>query len=219
MVTWIFDLDNTLHDAEPFIFPEMNRLMTRYMATHLDMSEEQADSLRLHYWQRYGTTLAGLLRHDGVDAAHFLSETHHFPHLLRQLLPMRGMQAMLRRLPGRKILFTNGPQAYALAVLRGLGIAHLFDGVIAVEHTRLRPKPEAIGYRQLLKRYRLDPSRCIMVEDTHANLVTARKLGIRTVWLGRRARHGFMVDLALPALAHLPRHAKRRGWLISNNQK
>ena len=30
--TWLFDLDNTLHDASHAIFPAINRLMTAYVA-------------------------------------------------------------------------------------------------------------------------------------------------------------------------------------------
>ncbi len=218
MPTWIFDLDNTLHDAEPYIFPAMNRLMTAYVARHLDISEAEADALRLHYWQRYGTTLAGLQRHGHIDPEHFLAETHRFPDLQRKLRPMRALQATLARLPGRKILFTNAPLAYAVSVLRGLRVAHHFDGVIAIQHTRHRPKPSPVGYRKLLARYRLNPRRCVMVEDTHANLVTAKRLGMATVWLGRKAHHGGVVDIGLPSLAQLPRHAGHRGWLRTNNQ-
>ncbi|QNM97136.1 pyrimidine 5'-nucleotidase [Chitinimonas koreensis] len=212
--TWIFDLDNTLHDAEPYIFPEMNRLMNDYVSQHLGIGVDEADALRLHYWQRYGTTLSGLLHHhDHIDPEHFLAETHRFADLPRQLRPMRGLRATLARLPGRKILFTNAPLAYAVTVLRGLGVAYRFDGVIAIQQTRLRPKPDLAGYRRLLQRYRLDPRRCVMVEDSRGNLAPARRLGMATVWLARRARRGPVVDVALHRLDALPAIAGRRGWL------
>src|SRR5882724_11082467 len=76
---WIFDLDNTLHDARPHIFPHINRSMTEYVAGLLDLGERDADALRDIYWKRYGATLTGLIRHHRVDPGHFLRETHHFP--------------------------------------------------------------------------------------------------------------------------------------------
>lgn len=213
MPTWIFDLDNTLHDAEPYIFPEMNKLMTAYVAQHLGISDAEADALRLHYWQRYGTTLAGLMRHGHVDPEHFLAETHRFTDLARQIKPMQALHATLAQLPGRKILFTNAPEAYAVTVLRGLRVAQLFDGLVAIQHTGMRPKPSPSGYRGLLRRYRLQARDCIMVEDTSANLVTAKRLGMRTVWIGAQAHRGAHVDVAIHRLLALPRQANRLGWL------
>ena len=33
---WIFDLDNTLHNATPHIFPHINRAMTAYLQQRLE---------------------------------------------------------------------------------------------------------------------------------------------------------------------------------------
>jgi putative hydrolase of the HAD superfamily len=206
MPTWIFDLDNTLHDAEPYVFPEMNRRMTEYMACHLGLPHAEADALRTHYWDRYGATLCGLMRHaPHLDPAHFLRETHKLPDLARELRPVRALRATLKRLPGRKLLYTNGQLEYAVTVLRELRVAHLFDGIVSIEHGRFRPKPQTHGYRWLLRRYRLDPRRCVMVEDTRDNLLTAKRLGLATVWLTRQLKRGPGVDLAVRELSELPR--------------
>src|SRR5574339_429060 len=85
-VSWIFDLDNTLHDATPHIFPHINRAMTAYMQAHLGLDEAAAGELRQHYWQRYGATLLGLMRHHDTDPRHFLWHTHQFPDLRRMLV-------------------------------------------------------------------------------------------------------------------------------------
>jgi putative hydrolase of the HAD superfamily len=214
MPTWIFDLDNTLHDAEPYIFPAMNRLMTDYVAAHVGVDKAEADRLRLKYWQEHGTTLAGLIHHHGhIDPHHFLRETHRFPDLLSELRPMHGLYTTLLRLPGRKILFTNAPLGYALTVVRGLGIAHLFDGVLGIQQTGMRPKPNPVGYRRILARFRLRASDCIMVEDTAANLVTARRLGMRTVLLqpAPGSRHG--ADIVATSLVEMRRRCLARGWI------
>ena len=98
---WVFDLDNTLHNASPHIFPHINRSMTAYLQRHLQLSEEDAGNLRAQYWRRYGATLLGMMRHHGTDPEHFLRETHAFPDLSGMVVYERGLAAMLRRLPGR----------------------------------------------------------------------------------------------------------------------
>ena len=82
---WIFDLDNTLHDARPHIFPHINRSMTAYLQQHLQLDETAANALRMHYWQRYGATLSGLMRHHDTKPEHFLWHTHQFPELARMV--------------------------------------------------------------------------------------------------------------------------------------
>ena len=66
MPTWIFDLDNTLHDARAHIFPQMDRAMTAYVQRALGLDEAAAGALRQEYWRRYGATLLGLMRHHGT---------------------------------------------------------------------------------------------------------------------------------------------------------
>src|SRR5574343_388881 len=134
---WLFDLDNTLHNASDRVFAALNVAMTRYIEQHLAVDTEEANRLRLLYWARYGATLTGLVRHHGVDAAHFLAETHALPGMEAHLHGHAHDLAALHRLPGRKFLLTNGPEAYARRVLRAVGIEHTFEGVIALEQMRV----------------------------------------------------------------------------------
>lgn len=185
MVTWIFDLDNTLHDARPHIFPHINRAMTEYVQRTLALEAAAAGELRETYWRRYGATLLGLMRHHGTDPRHFLRETHRFDDIDRMVRKEAGLRHTLRSMRGRRIVFSNGPVHYARAVLKSLRIADLFDDVFSIEHARFRPKPDAYGFLLLLRRNRLKARQCIMVEDSLENLRTAKRLGMRTVWLAR----------------------------------
>ena len=202
---WIFDLDNTLHDARPHIFPHINRSMTEYVAGLLDLGERDADALRDFYWKRYGATLTGLIRHHRVDPGHFLRETHHFPDIDRMVVGRRELRSVLRRLPGRKIVFSNAPGHYARAVLDALGVGDLFDDVFSIERTRYRPKPQAHGFLRLLHAHRLVASRCIMVEDSLENLRTAKRLGMKTVWVSESNCAPAWVDVSVRQLFRLPR--------------
>ena len=76
---WIFDLDNTLHDARPHIFPSMHDQMNAYLMRRFDLDDEGANRMRRFFWERYGTTLKGLVRHHGEDPKLFFLEIHRSP--------------------------------------------------------------------------------------------------------------------------------------------
>ena len=206
---WIFDLDNTLHNATVHVFPRINRAMTDYLRAHLDLDEAAAHALRQTYWRRYGATLLGLIRHHDTDPAHFLWHTHQFPDLQRVLVAEPLLRATLNRLPGRKFVFSNAPVHYAESVLRALGIYDLFADVFTIEHTRYRPKPDSFGFLRLCRIHHLRPRRCIMVEDNLDNLRTAKRLGMKTVWITGamvvRGRTPGYVDKTVRSVAKLPR--------------
>ena len=189
---WLFDLDNTLHDASRAAFGHLNREMTAYIVRELGTSEAEADALRRRYWHRYGATLLGLMRHHGVQAGHFLHHTHRLPGLEERVRGHVHDFAALHRLAGRRLILTNAPAAYTARVLGVLGIAHLFDDVIAIEDMHmfghLRPKPDARMLRWVAARLRVHPGRCTLVEDTLEHQKSARKVGMKTVWMQRWAR-------------------------------
>jgi putative hydrolase of the HAD superfamily len=209
--TWVFDLDNTLHNASPHIFPHLKRSMTAYLQEHLQLTEEDAGRLRLHYWHRYGATLLGMMRHHGTDPAHFLRETHAFPDLSSMVVYERGLAAMLRRLPGRKLVLSNAPRQYTGAVLQMMGIEGHFDALHCIESTGYRPKPYLAAFQSLLHTHSLIASRCVMVEDSCENLRPAKRLGMKTVWVTREARAPAYVDVKTASVLALPRLLGRLG--------
>jgi putative hydrolase of the HAD superfamily len=186
---WLFDLDNTLHDASHAAFGPTNQAMTEYIATHLRMPEPEASALRQHYWEHYGATMLGLVRHHGVKASHFLEETHRLPGLEARLRTSLHDRAVLRRLPGRKYILTNAPRAYALRVLNTLRLASFFDGVISIEDMRMfghaRPKPDSRMFQRVAAQLKVQPSRCVLVEDTLDHQRAACKVGMRAIWMQR----------------------------------
>ncbi len=202
---WIFDLDDTLHDASAHVFPHIDRAMTEYVMTQLRVDRATADRLRLHYWQCYGATLRGLMRHHGIRPRHFLHETHDFLDLRNLVRGSPGLAAMLRRLPGRKVVFTNSPLGYALGVLDALGVGHCFERVFGIESTGFRPKPQRAAFLRMLRDLRAPAGHCVMVEDNPAALRTARRLGMKTVLVSAQARRPVYVDACLKSVTALPR--------------
>lgn len=189
---WLFDLDDTLHDASHAVFAALRESMTAYIVSELRIDIDAANLLRVRYWQRYGTTLQGLVRHHAVSAAHFLHHTHLLPGLEERLRSPRADREALRRLPGRRYVLTNAPRAYARRVLGTLGLLNCFDAVISIEDMRmfgdLRPKPDVRMFLSLAARLRVSPRRCVLVEDTLAHQKAAREAGFRTVWMQRFVR-------------------------------
>lgn len=186
---WLFDLDNTLHNASASAFRSLDQTMNHYIQQQLGVDAAEASRLRQHYWLRYGATLLGLVRHHGIRPAHFLHHTHVLPGLESQLHSHPHDVAALRQLPGRKYILTNAPLAYAQRVLGALGLLGLFDGVIAIEQMtmfgQLRPKPDARMFQALAARLRVAPHDCVLVEDTLIHQKAARSVGMRTVWMQR----------------------------------
>ncbi|MFH2134406.1 MAG: pyrimidine 5'-nucleotidase [Pseudomonadota bacterium] len=206
---WVFDLDNTLHNATPHIFPHINRSMTAYLQEHLKLNMQEANDLRVDYWQRYGATLSGLMKHHGTDPDHFLWHTHQFPRLPEMVLREPRLRWALKRLPGRKLVYSNAPAHYARAVLKLMQVDDLFDDVFAIEQARYRPKPEAAGFRRLLRKHGLQAAQCVMVEDSAENLRTAKRLGMHTVWVSRAPRKPRFVDVKINGVLELPRLMNR----------
>jgi putative hydrolase of the HAD superfamily len=211
---WLFDLDNTLHDASHAIFPVINANMNTYIARVLGdgvmpVSNEAVDAARIGYWKRYGATLLGMIRHHHVDAADFLRQTHDIGALHELVRHERGLDRLLRRLPGRKILLTNAPTKYSTGVVHHLGLQHQFAHHVAIEdmhvHRQLRPKPSTLMLRRLLRRHGLSARRCILVDDTLVNLKHAKRLGLRTAWVTQYLRLSDPIGRApLPPTAKRP---------------
>lgn len=202
---WIFDLDDTLHNASAHIFPHLNRAMTRYMMEHLEMDEPAAHALRQHYWNVYGATLKGLTRHHGVDPHHFLQNTHQFAELPAMVVAAKNLRYSLQRLRGRKVVFTNAPIAYASRVLDLIGIQDIFETVFSIESTRFHPKPSLRGFSGLLKLLGVNGGNCIMVEDSLPALRTAKRLGMKTVYVTKTLNKPNYVDARINSVLALTR--------------
>jgi putative hydrolase of the HAD superfamily len=234
---WLFDLDNTLHNASHAIFPAITANMNAYIAQVLAASgapsgPEAVNAARLAYWRRYGATLLGMIHHHGVRAEDFLREAHRFDDLAQMIRAERGLKRLLSRLPGRKILLTNAPRGYSAEVLRHLGLHRHFALHVPIEkmrvHGQLRPKPSRALLKKLLAREGMRASRCVLVEDTVGHLKGAKTLGMRTVWITQylqrqaaRAQHSSAhasqrfslrpsyVDVKLKSVLQLPRQLDR----------
>lgn len=185
---WIFDLDNTLYPASARLFDLIDERMSAFVARALACDPAEARRVQKQYFRDHGTTLAGLMKHHGVDPHDFLDDVHDIP--LDRLVRDERLADALARLPGRKFVFTNGHRPYADRVLRAIGIGDHFHGLVDIEACAFLPKPDAHGYRLLIERFAIDPERAALVEDMAKNLRPAKALGMTTIWLDNGSDHG-----------------------------
>jgi putative hydrolase of the HAD superfamily len=179
VTTWVFDLDNTLYPPHMRLFDQIEVKMTDWVMRALQVDRARADHLRAHYWQTYGTTLAGLMSEHGVDPGPYLTDVHDIDFSV--LDPDPDLAGALAALPGRRIVFTNACAPYAEKVLAARGFAGLFDAIYGVEHAAFHPKPDARAFETVFALDGMSPAQAAMFEDDPRNLAVPHGLGMQTV--------------------------------------
>ena len=185
---WIFDLDNCLYPASTGLFELIDQRMGAYIQRLLDCDQQEARRVQKEHFHTHGTTLAGLMRHHGVDPHEFLQDVHAIP--LDRVSRDERLAAALARLPGRRFVFTNGDEPYARRVLEAIGVHAEFDDLHDIHASGFRPKPDPHGYQRMCERFGIDPRRALFVEDMAANLKPAKALGMTTVWVDNGSERG-----------------------------
>ena len=177
--TWVFDLDNTLYPHHVNLWQQVDQRIGEFVGAHLKVSGEEARRIQKDYYRRYGTTMRGMMTEHGVRADDFLAYVHQIDH--SPLQPNPAMGTAIARLPGRKLILTNGSTDHADKVLQRLGIGAHFEAVFDIVAAELEPKPAPQTYRKFLQLHAVDPMRSAMFEDLSRNLVVPHQLGMTTV--------------------------------------
>jgi putative hydrolase of the HAD superfamily len=185
--TWVFDLDNTLYPPESRLFDQIEARMVGYLMRTLGLDAARAGALRARYWRDHGTTLAGQMREHAVDPEPYLAEVHDID--LTGIPPSPELAAAIGRLPGRKVVFTNGSREHARRVTAARGIAGAFDALYGFEDAGYVPKPRAEAFAAVFGLDGLAPTRAAMFEDDPRNLAVPHGLGLRTVLVGPGEDH------------------------------
>ncbi|HEV7440544.1 MAG TPA: pyrimidine 5'-nucleotidase [Methylobacterium sp.] len=177
--TWVFDLDNTLYPSDARVWPQVDERITLYVMRLYGLDGLSARALQKHFYHRYGTTLKALMVEADVDPHDFLDFAHDIDHSTIKLDPALG--DAIERLPGRKLILTNGSRRHAENVAAKLGILDHFEDVFDIAAADFVPKPERSTYERFLERHGVDPRRSALFEDIARNLVVPHDLGMTTV--------------------------------------
>ena len=178
---WVFDLDNTLYPAGSNLFARVSVRMTRFICAEYGLAEDNARSLQHRLFRAHGTTMRGLMVERGLDPDRFLDYVHDID--VSDLEPDPRLARLIARLPGRKVIFTNGSVPHAERITGRLGLDALFEGTFDIVAGAYIPKPDPRPYDAMIARFGIDPSSSVMIEDMAVNLRPAAERGMTTVWL------------------------------------
>ena len=177
---WVFDLDHTLYTTDATTQAALEERICRYVQATLDLPREPAWAVQKRYLMEHGSTLAGLVRHHGVDPDHYHDAINDISEI--NLARDGAFRAALARLPGTRFVFTNNCGRFAADVLAGLGVEDLFDGIVDARLLLTSPKPAPAAFDTLISRGGIDPQAAVMFDDSVRNLAAAKGRGMKTVW-------------------------------------
>lgn len=177
--SWVFDLDNTLYPHHLNLWQQVDERIRAFIANFLKVPADEAFRVQKDYYKRYGTTMRGLMTEHGLKPDDFLEFVHQIDH--SPLEPNPTLGAALARLPGRKLVLTNGTRKHADAVMQRLNVHEHFEDVFDIVAAELEPKPSLKTYERFLQRYAVDPAKAAMFEDLARNLEAPHALGMTTV--------------------------------------
>ena len=178
---WIFDLDNTLYSGDTKVFDQVDKKMSKYISGKLNVSIEEAKKIQKNYFYEYNTTLNGMIKNHKIDPDEFLEFVHDINIDFLQKDPELAKE--IEKLDGKKIIFTNGSRKHAINVSKQIGIEQLFDDIFDIVDAEFIPKPLLEPYKKLVKKHKIDPKLCVLVEDIARNLKPAYEMGMKTVWI------------------------------------
>jgi putative hydrolase of the HAD superfamily len=176
--TWVFDLDNTLYPAGSDLWPKIDARITHFLAELFGLDGLSSRALQKYYYQRYGTTLRGLMEEHEISSDEFLAFVHDIDR--SSLMPNHSLAKAITELPGRKLILTNGSREHALRTAEKLGIHEMFEDIFDIVAADLVPKPAAETYQRFFDRHAVEPARAAMFEDISHNLVVPHARGMVT---------------------------------------
>lgn len=179
--SWIFDLDNTLYPARTDLFALIDVRMTQFIAELLNVGTDEARRIQKGYFYEHGTTLSGLMAAHGTDPHEFLAFVHDIE--LDRVGHDAELVEAIARLPGRKLVFTNGDTPYAQRVLDRLGLGGSFEAIHDIHAMGLVSKPHPSAYSGMCARWNVDPTTALFAEDMVRNLLPAKAIGMTTLWI------------------------------------
>ncbi|MGA7324187.1 MAG: pyrimidine 5'-nucleotidase [Rhodomicrobium sp.] len=185
--SWIFDLDDTLYPSATGLYEQMRNRIVLFLAELMNSDLATASKVHRYYYKRYGATLQAVVQRHKLPPDAFLDFVHNVD--LSVLSRDERLIEALAALPGKRIVFTNGPARHAEAVLAALGIDFLFEAVCHIESRGFIGKPQRRAYELLFEQHAVEPKTAAIFEDREDNLVIPHELGMRTILVEPGGQH------------------------------
>ena len=181
---WIFDLDNTIYDFNLGLFRRVSSRMTVFIKEFFDLNEIDAFTLQRDMYKKYGLTLRGLMIEKKINPEPLLEYVHDVD--FSELSEDITLKTLLRKIKGKKSIYTNATFKHAKNILKSMGIFQEFEIIFDIKDANYIAKPDPNSYHMMKEKLNLNDksiSKSIFFEDTAKNLKPARELGMSTVWI------------------------------------
>ena len=142
---------------------------------------KEAKELQTNYFHKYNTSLNGLMIHHDIPPREFLDYVHDID--LDFLEKDTVLRNELEHTNLNKFVFTNGSKEHVKNIITHLGIDDQFDGVFDIVDAEYSPKPTAKAFDLMVKKFQIDPTETLYIEDIAKNLSIGKERGAKTVWL------------------------------------
>ena len=177
----LFDCDGVLYQDLESVFGQVSKRMTKYISNKLKINLTDAKKLQTNYFHKYNTSLNGLMIHHDIPPQEFLKYVHDIDLSFMQKDSI--LRSEIEKLNLKKFVFTNGSKEHVKNITSHLGIDDLFDGVFDIVDANFHPKPAAEAFDLMVKKFKIDPTETLYIEDIAKNLSIGKERGATTVWL------------------------------------
>ena len=182
---WFFDLDNTLYCANSGIFDQIHKRMGEFISSNLKIDLKEAKILQEKYFIENGTTLHGLMVNHNINPKKYLEYVHDIDFSI--VKPDKELNDLIKKISGKKIVFTNADISYVEKILINLDLDNVFDDIYDIERMNFLPKPNLETYKKLISTYNVKKG--ILFDDIPHNLFPAADLGLKTVQVYNKKLH------------------------------
>ncbi len=194
MRTILFDVDNTLYPKESGLFKEVDSKINQYLYKVVGIKKDKVNKVRKYYLDKYGTTLNGLIKHHNVDPIHYLDYVHDVD-IEKYVKPNGILQSFLKNSEFNHTIFSNAYYPYIKKILNILNIENYFDDIFDIIRFGYNPKPLPNPYIQVCREKRLIPERIIFIDDSSKNLLTAKNMGFKTIYINEQENKNFNLTI------------------------
>ncbi len=179
----LFDLDDTIYPKSSGVWSMIRERIDIFMINKLGYEQGDVNSTREKFFNLYGTTLRGLETVHKIDPVEYLKFVHQIP-LSEKIGPNKSLVSMLKKLPQKKVIFTNSDRWHAKRVTDLLEITDLFVDIIDILDISPYCKPMSEAFRIALEKLgNPQPQEILMIDDNIRNINMADSLGFKTLWV------------------------------------
>jgi phosphoglycolate phosphatase len=213
----VFDLDGTLVDSVPDLHAALNQMLRERGRRPLSQAQ-----VKRMVGDGVPPLVARALAASGADPSEARAALPRFleiyeanaAELTRPYPGVPETLTVLRDRGYRAAICTNKPQRATIAVLQGVGLLPLFDGIAGGDHFAVR-KPDPGHLLGLISELGANPAASAMIGDNENDAAAARAAGVPFVMM----RYGYArvdpdslaADALLDRFSELPRALDRLG--------